>query len=50
MSDWAPHHFSPFHLRPAGDPRERSGEDQGRSLNPETLLEEETENRAYAVY
>lgn len=44
MTDWkktvhrAPHHFSPFHLCPAGDPGERTGEDQGGSLNPQTLL------------
>lgn len=32
-----PHHFSPFHLCPAGDPRERTRQDESRSLNPQTL-------------
>lgn len=38
MSDGAPHHFSPLHLGPAGDPRERAGEDQGRPLDPQALF------------
>lgn len=46
----AAHHFSPFHLGPAGDPGEGTGEDQGRPLNPQALLNMETENRGYAVF
>lgn len=38
MSDGAPHHFSPLHLGPAGDPGERAGEDQGRPLDPQALF------------
>lgn len=36
-----PHHFPPLHLRPAGDPGERTGEDQGRPLDPQTLWSRE---------
>lgn len=43
MTDGAPHHFSPLHLGPAGDPRERTGEDQGRPLDPKALLNTERE-------
>lgn len=39
----ASYHFSPFHLGPAGDPRERTGEDQGCSLDPQTLLYKQRE-------
>lgn len=41
------HHFSPLHLRPAGDPRERTGEDQGCSLNPQALLNTKTNSKVF---
>lgn len=46
MSDRAPHHFSPLHLGPAGDPRERAGEDQGRPLDPQALFNKKNKSTA----
>lgn len=41
------HHFSPFHLGPAGDARERAGEDQRGSLNPQALLDQADKRDIY---